>query len=152
MRTRTLAVAVLGLSLAVAARAADDETKKDQDKLQGTWATVSGELNGDKLPEELIKDLKFVVKEDKFEVEGPAEVLKQYAKGTFKMDATTKPRTLDIKVGEGANKGDVVEGIYEFDADTLKVCAKLAGKERPGDFTTKAGSNMVSLVLKREKK
>src|SRR5260370_29034967 len=113
---------VLGLGLAVAARA-DDENKKDHEQLEGTWTTVSGEMNGDKLDDAIVKDLKFVVKGDKFEVQGPAEVLKQYAKGTFKMEATTTPKTIDITVGEGAMKGDVVEGIYEFDGDTLKMCA-----------------------------
>jgi uncharacterized protein (TIGR03067 family) len=151
MRARTAAVLVLGLFLAVAARA-DDANKKDHEQLQGTWTAVRGELSGDKLDEDLVKALKFVVKGDKFDVEGPAAVLEQYAKGTFKIEATTKPKTIDITVGGGQMKGDVVEGIYEFDADTLKICAKLTGKERPADFTTKAGSNMVSLVLKREKK
>jgi uncharacterized protein (TIGR03067 family) len=151
MRTRTLAALVLGLFLAAAAGAADDATKKDQGKLQGTWQTVSGEFNGEKLDEELCKVLKFVCKGDKFEVQGPAEILNQYAKGTFKLDATTTPKTLDITIGEGDKKGDMVESIYELDGENLKVCAKLVGKERPADFTTKAGSNMVSLVLKREK-
>jgi uncharacterized protein (TIGR03067 family) len=151
MRTRTLAALVLGLFLAATAGAADDATKKDQDKLQGTWQTVIGEFNGEKLDEELCKVLKFVCKGDKFEVQGPAEILQQYAKGTFKLDATTKPKTLDITIGEGDEKGDVVESIYELDGDNLKVCGKLIGKERPADFTTKPGSNMVSLVLKREK-
>jgi uncharacterized protein (TIGR03067 family) len=151
MRTRTLAALVLGLFLAAAAGAADDATKKDQEKLQGTWQTVSGEFNGDKLDDELCKVLKFVCKSDKFEVQGPADVLNQYAKGTFKLDATTTPKTLDITIGGGEKKGDVIECIYELDGDNLKVCGKLTGKERPADYTTKQGSNMVSLVLKREK-
>jgi uncharacterized protein (TIGR03067 family) len=151
MRARTSAVLVLCLFLAAAA-GADDANKKDHEQLQGTWVTVTGEMNGDKLGDDIAKDLKFVVKGDKFEVDGPAEVIKQYAKGTFKLEATTKPKTIDITVGEGAMKGDLIEGIYEFDGDTLKMCAKLTGKERPADFTTNAGSNMVSLVLKREQK
>jgi uncharacterized protein (TIGR03067 family) len=151
MRTRTAAVLVLGLFLAVAARA-DDANKKDHEQFQGTWTTISAEMNGDKLGDDLVQTLKFVVKGDKFDVDGPSVILQQYAKGTFKMEATTKPKTIDVTVGEGDMKGDVVEGIYEFDDDTLKICAKLTGKERPADFTTKAGSNMVSLVLKREKK
>jgi uncharacterized protein (TIGR03067 family) len=150
MRTRTLAALVLGLFLAAAA-GADDATKKDLDKLQGTWQTVSGEFNGDKLDEELCKVLKFVCKGDKFEVQGPADILNQYAKGAFKLDATTTPKTLDVTIGGGDKKGDVIESIYELDGDNLKVCGKLVGKERPADFTTKTGSNMVSLVLKREK-
>jgi uncharacterized protein (TIGR03067 family) len=151
MRTCTLAALVFGLFLATAALAADDATKKDQEKLQGTWQTVSGELNGDKLDEELCKVLKFVCKGAKFEVQGPADILQQYAKASFKIDATTTPKTLDVKIGDGEKKGDEIEGIYELDGDNLKVCAKLVGKERPADFTTKSGSNMVSLVLKREK-
>jgi uncharacterized protein (TIGR03067 family) len=150
MRTRSMAALVLGLVLALAVRA-DDATKKDKEKFQGTWATVSAELNGEKLNEEVVKALKFTVEGEKFDVQGPAEVLKEYAKGTFKMEATTTPRTIDITVGEGDRKGNVIEGIYEIDGDNLKICAKMVGKERPADFTTKPGSDMVSLVLKREK-
>jgi uncharacterized protein (TIGR03067 family) len=151
MRARIVAVLVFGLFLLTAAHA-DDASKKDHEKLQGTWTTVSAEQNGEKLDEELVKALKFVVKDDVFAVDGPAVVLKEYVKGTFKIDASVMPRMIDIKVGEGDKKGDMIEGIYEFDGDNLKICAKLVGKERPINFKTEAGSSMVSLVLKREKK
>jgi uncharacterized protein (TIGR03067 family) len=150
MNTRVFAA--LGIALLVALTAgADEANKTDKDKLQGAWITVSAEMNGDKLPEEIVKALEFVVKGDSFEVKGPEVVLEQYAKGKFKVDATTMPRSIDITVGAGAMKGDVVEGIYEFDDDMLKICATLVGKNRPSDYSTKAGSNMVSLVLKRAK-
>jgi len=149
---KTPAFAALGIALFIVLLArADEANKTDKEKLQGIWTTTSGEMNGEKLDEELVKSLQFVVKGDSFEVKGPEVVLNQYAKGTFKLDATTMPRTIDITVGAGSMKGDVVECIYEFDGETLKICARLVGKERPSDFTTKAGSNMVSLVLKREK-
>ncbi len=150
MNMRAVAALAIALLIALNARA-DEANKTDREKLQGAWTTVSAEMNGDKLPEDIVKALEFIVKGDGFEVKGPDVVLEQYAKGKFKVDATTKPRTIDITVGAGAMKGDVVEGIYEFDDDTLKVCATLVGKNRPSDFTTKAGSNMVSLVLKRAK-
>jgi uncharacterized protein (TIGR03067 family) len=150
MKTRAFAALGIALFIVLPARA-DEANKTDKEKLQGIWTTTSGEMNGEKLDEELVKSLQFVVKGDSFEVKGPEVVLNQYAKGKFKLDATTMPRTIDITVGAGSMKGDVVECIYEFDADTLKICAKLVGKARPSDYTTKAGSNMVSLVLKREK-
>ncbi len=150
MRTRTWAALALGLCLAVSVRA-DDATKKDHEKFQGTWTVVSAELNGEKLDEAITKGLKFIVKGDKFDVEGPEEVKKEYAKGTFKMEAGTTPKTIDIKVGEGDMKGETKEGIYELDGDNMKLCAKMVGKDRPSEFATKAGSEMVLLVLKREK-
>jgi uncharacterized protein (TIGR03067 family) len=145
-------------------------------KLQGTWRTVSGEVNGEKLDEELCKVLEVVclgcmIERKRFryvfvchgcvvEVLGPAEILEQYAKASFKIDPTTAPKTFQGTIREGARKGAVFEGIYELDGDTLKVCAKPTGQSRwpstrpewegPAVFATKAGSNMVSLVLMRE--
>jgi hypothetical protein len=41
-------------------------------------------------------------------------------------------------------------GIYELKGDTFKVCFDPKGKERPSDFTGKAGR--MTAVVEREKK
>jgi uncharacterized protein (TIGR03067 family) len=150
MFLRSLPVLAAGLLLAAAARG-EDAAPKDLDKLQGTWSTVSAKLNGEALPDELVTDLKFVIQKDKVAVKGDARVLKEFAQGTVKLDPSTTPRALDFKVGKGSRKGDVIEGIYRLKGDELTVCARLVGKERPAKFESPADSNVVLIVLKREK-
>jgi hypothetical protein len=53
---------------------------------------------------------------------------------------------------EGDDKGKTFRGIYEFEGDTRKVCLAPAGKERPKEFSSTAGSGHVLAVLKRVKK
>jgi hypothetical protein len=43
-----------------------------------------------------------------------------------------------------------LEGIYQLDGDTWKICLKVSGKERPTKFETKAGSELVLATLKRQ--
>ena len=40
-------------------------------------------------------------------------------------------------------------GIYEFDGKTQKVCFAPVGKERPAEFSSKAGTQHVLTVWKR---
>ena len=39
--------------------------------------------------------------------------------GTQKLDPSKSPKTLDVTVTEGLNKGAVMLGIYELGGDTL---------------------------------
>jgi len=71
--------------------------------------------------------------------------------GAFKVDATKKPKTMDMTPSEGRYKDKTLLGIYELDGDTLKICFAEPGKDRPTDFTSKAGSGVVLAIHKREK-
>jgi uncharacterized protein (TIGR03067 family) len=150
MRSKIGTVLVVVLWVAIPAWS-DDDAKKELKKFEGVWTTVSSELDGTSL-NELTKDLKFTIKGDTVAIEGNEAILKAYSKGTFKVDPDTKPKSIDFTVGGGDNKGNVVEGIYEFtNEDELKMCAKLVGKERPAKFETKEGTSTLLLVVKREK-
>jgi uncharacterized protein (TIGR03067 family) len=70
-----------------------------------------------------------------------------------KIDAAKKPKTIDTEVTAGDLKGNTIQGIYEIDGDTLRVCVVLPGKcERPTEFSGKAGSGCNLTIYKREKK
>jgi uncharacterized protein (TIGR03067 family) len=60
--------------------------------------------------------------------------------------------TIDYEVAEGPMKGKKHLGIYELDGDAFKSCFGAPDKERPNDFTSKAGDNRTLSVWKREKK
>jgi uncharacterized protein (TIGR03067 family) len=143
MKKGLLALAAVGLL--VAADEAKD-AKNDLDALQGEWTMVSGERNGEKLPEEIAKSLRRVIKGDKFTILRGDETVSQ---GTFTLDPSRKPREIDAKM-EGAD--GTVKGIYALDGDTFKVCYGPPGTERPKEFGTKEGSNLILGVWKKARK
>jgi uncharacterized protein (TIGR03067 family) len=128
-----------------------DAAKKDLDKLQGSWAAAALDYNG-AAHEELAKQIHFVFKDDAVAVEAGDEVRKEYAALRFKLDPSTSPKVVDITVTGGVQKDAVYEGIYELKDDELKICARVAGKERPTEFAAPAGSSLFVITLKREKK
>ncbi len=136
-------------ALVVAAEAPkDDATKKDLELFQGTWKINALETEGKKVSVEGFMGFKLVIKGDKFtsyEGENPS-------KGTFKIDATQKPRHVDITFTDaGPLTGKTLQGIYEIDKETYKVCLDMNGKGRPKEFATTEGSGYVLEVLKRAK-
>ena len=72
--------------------------------------------------------------------------------GTQKLDPSKSPKTIDVTVTEGLNKGAVMLGIYEINGDTLKVCFDPEGKKRPTEFKSASGSADFVNVHKRVKK
>jgi uncharacterized protein (TIGR03067 family) len=144
MRTRLIVIAAVALCLG--ADAPKDEAKKDQEKLQGDWVLASGERDGEKFPEDLVKSLKRSVTGDKVSVSRDDQAV---TKGTFTLDPSKKPKAIDVKL-EGSDQA--VQGIYEIDGDTFKMCYAAPGGERPKEFATKAGSGHSLAVWKRAKK
>ncbi len=140
--------AVLAAALLVAADAKDDALKKEYEKSNGTWIPVSMEIEGQKLPEETLKrlDMKLTLKDDTYQIKADVE-----EHGTFKVDLSKKPKTIDIKAIKGPNEGKTILAIYEIDGDTLKACYSLQGKDRPTEFATKAGSGQALIVYRRQK-
>jgi uncharacterized protein (TIGR03067 family) len=130
--------------------AADDKeeaVKKELAKLKGTWIVVSAEREGEAI--DRLNDDKLIIEDGKITVKG-----KDNDHGvTFKLDPTTKPKTIDATPTDGPEKDLVAEGIYELDGDQLKLCFCRPGlNSRPTEFATKAGSNHILIVSKREKK
>jgi uncharacterized protein (TIGR03067 family) len=141
---------VLLISLLAGLLAVEDEAaKKDLAKFQGSWTAVSIKYNGQEFAEKL--KLKFVFKNNQISIEGDDEVKKEYPKVTLKIDPSTKPPCLDILVLAGVQKDAAMEGIYELKGDELRICVKVLGKERPGEFASPDGSSIALLVLKRDK-
>jgi uncharacterized protein (TIGR03067 family) len=69
-------------------------------------------------------------------------------KGTFKLDATQSPKTIDSVLA--GQEGKPIPGIYEFDGDKLRICAAPPGKPRPKDFEARLGSQHTLVVWERE--
>ena len=144
----TLLLVVTGL--AAAGDAKDEAIKKDRKKYEGTWRVVSLEVDGNKSAEDDAKKITVINEADgKWAIEVEGKVI---ARGTSEIDPAKKPRAVDLKVTEGDGKGQTALGIYEFGDDTRTVCLAQAGKDRPSEFSSKAGSGHILAVLMRVKK
>jgi uncharacterized protein (TIGR03067 family) len=117
------------------------------DTIEGAWLPSAAELGGEKFPDEVRKTMKLVVKDDRYTVTVGTEV----DKGTVKLNASAKPKAMDITGADGPNKGKMIPAIYERDGDTLRVCYDLSGKSRPTEFKTKKGTQLFLVTYKQEK-
>ncbi len=122
----------------------DEATKKDFERIQGTW-TVVKDLNGGGFQDGTV----FVFRDAKF---GSAIVFKSIAfqrsfhYKDFKLDATKSPKEIEMT----DDKGEVYKGIYEIKDYTLKINIRGGKKfERPKDFE-KQNDGFVLLAM-REK-
>jgi uncharacterized protein (TIGR03067 family) len=142
---------IFALALLLAADDPKGAAKKDLEKLQGTWTTVSLKYNGKDFNSEGKGKLRFGFKGDQATVEASDEIKREYAKVNFKLEPGTKPCCVDMTIAAGTQKDAVIEGIYELKGDEFKLCAKVFGKERPAEFASPEGSSIVLLVLRRDK-
>ncbi len=133
--------------------AADDTqnatANQELKKLQGTWRVVAMERDGQKVPEADFKDRRSIVQGHSYTEKKGDEVVE---KGTFQIDTTHKPHGITVTPTEGKEKGQKMLGIYEIESDdTIRVCGAAPGKERPKDFSAKAGSGRTLITYKRVK-
>jgi uncharacterized protein (TIGR03067 family) len=124
-----------------------EEASKDEEKIVGTWAYVSVEEKGEKVPEEEVKEARLT-----FAADGKFTAINskgQKVGGTYKLDAAKKPKEITTT----NDKGKTHLGIYKLDGDRLTICMHQEDNaERPTEFGTKKGTKIVLVVLKREKK
>ena len=128
--------AMTGLLFASVVIAQDNATKKDLAKLQGTWALVSGERDGKKVPEEEAKNTVITIRGSDFVFPDVSQIGTS-AKGTIKLDPTKNPKWIDSTSSKGGAKS---LGIYEFVGNGYRVCFAEPGKDRPQHFSAKSGS------------
>lgn len=134
------------LSLVGAAKEGSDE-----EKFQGTWTITLMEKRGEKQPEEKLKDLRVVIEGDSmcFKMGG-----QDGERATIKLDPSLKPKAIDLQPATpGKKETRPSRGIYELKDDTLKLCWRKEGGERPTEFASKADDrDLVLMILKREKR
>jgi uncharacterized protein (TIGR03067 family) len=136
-------------SACLAAKAADDPkaeaVKAELKRFEGTWKFVSMEINGKPVPAANLQDSRLTFVGDRF-----SSGTDEQNKGTFAVDPTVMPKTIDIAVGEGGKFK--ILGIYELEGDTYKICSANPGKPRPTEFSAKAGTGRGLTVMSREKR
>jgi uncharacterized protein (TIGR03067 family) len=150
VKPKILIVLAVGL-LAVSAAPGQDDAEKLRKALEGSWDIVAVEFDGQKVPDAAVKDnpVRLVFKGNKYTEKKGGEAFED---GTYQIDPSKKPATLDFTILSGPDKGKTQLAIIELKGDTCKVCLARAGeKERPTAFATKESSTHTSIVLKRVK-
>jgi uncharacterized protein (TIGR03067 family) len=145
----TVVVATIAVLVLASTSGGQDAAKDEMSKLEGEWSMVSGEANGQAMPDERVKTGKRVAKDGETTITFGDQL---YFKAKFTIDATKKPKTIDYSMTEGPTKGKTHLGIYELDGDTVKFCFAAPDKDRPAEFTAKEGSQRTMSVWKRVKK
>ena len=125
----------------------DAASKTDLARMQGTWQLVSAMEDGERLPEDKVKQTSIVVEGNTFRFPGLAEDATSSA-GTFTLDATKRPKEIDSV----STEKEVMLGIYEMGDDSYKICFAPAGKSRPSEFASRPGNHQILQFWQRQKK
>ena len=140
-----LSTLIVGIALAASTAAQDPKAAKGTAALQGTWVIAS--INGQAAPEGA-PPMTLTFAGDKYTQEVGGQVDER---GTFKVNASAKPMTIDLSIVEGADAGKTQLGIFEVSGDTLRAHLDTPGtQQRPTDLTARAGS--ILFVAKRSPK
>ncbi len=134
------------LSLNTALLAAAPNTKA----FEGTWKPIKAELSGQTMPDIVLKATSLKLDGSTYEVTVVGEP--DVDKGTYTIDASTKPKSMVITGTSGPNRGKVFSAIYELKGKMLRVCYDLSGAKRPTDFKTLPGTELYLVTYKRQKK
>lgn len=137
-----LAGMLVTVSSALEAGGDKEKAKKDEERILGTWSMVSGEKDGEKAPEDIVREFRLTFqKEGKIQVKVEGRDLE----GAYSINSAKKPKEINFSVD-----GKDLEGIYVFEKENLKFCIGQTGA-RPQEYATEAGSMKMLFVLKREK-
>jgi uncharacterized protein (TIGR03067 family) len=127
--------------------AESDAAKAEYARFEGTWSYESVEVEGKAVPDDVLKTRKLILKGNQFTLQqqSPPD------QGTFKVDVSKSPKTIDVTFTGGPEMGRVSLGIYELEGDVCRVCIGLVDKPRPTTFISTPNSGHVLEVLKRLK-
>lgn len=140
--------ALLSLSLfalALGVSSADDK----KDPTAGKWVVDS--VTRDGTADDDLKGATRFHENGKYLVKPTAKSKSPDIEGTYTIDASKSPVTIDMKPAGGRYKDKTLMGIAKVDGDTLTVAFAEPGKDRPTSFESKAGSGVVVAVHKRAK-
>ncbi len=131
---------------------AQGDANADLARLAGTWSAHVQEASGKPIPEkdrEILKKMRLIVKNGAYTVFFDDEKL---STGTFRLDASQQPHTIDATRSDSEARGKVERGIYRFKGEVFEVVFAAAGQPRPTEFRTRANTQEMFIVYKRVSK
>ncbi len=122
-----------------------DDAKSDQKQILGKWKRVELHRDG-KVRKEFDRELVLTISKGEITIKfGDRDI-----KGKFKLDASKKPKQLDITF-KREGQTQTRKSIYTLNGDNLKICGPRRAGERPKKFEAKEGDNQSISVYKRVK-
>jgi uncharacterized protein (TIGR03067 family) len=142
-----LGVALL-LAMPAGSSADDAAAKKELDKLQGTWYSVSTQEGGKETSGENKADLHIIKGNEVTARKGDEEI----STAEISVVPGEKFGKVTIKMTSGANKGKTWVGIYKVDGDILTWCGCWKGENDvlPASFKTKEGDKYFLRKMKKQ--
>jgi uncharacterized protein (TIGR03067 family) len=114
--------------------------------LEGTWACVSATVDGNVLPNETASLLRLVLTADGYKTLKGSDVLFD---SSYTTNASADPKQINMVGTEGDLKGKEARGIYALEGDSLRICYRMPGMERPDAFVSAPGSKTYLVLWKR---
>jgi uncharacterized protein (TIGR03067 family) len=133
---RICTLLVLLASVAAAATPLDDAAKKELGQFQGSWKAVSiQQADGRQAPLDEVQNTRLVVEGNKFTLTGKNSTIA----GTFTVNPTKTPRTIDVLLTSKDGRETRLLGIYQIQGDTRKTYFAMPGIGRPTSFSSENG-------------
>jgi uncharacterized protein (TIGR03067 family) len=139
-------LSLVGILTLIAPAPAEDSARAEHEKLNGNWRLISVEVEGKKMPSQQANEFSLTFKSGKFTSFRAGEK----KTGSYTVDPTKKPKTMDIVPDEGADKGKTWSLIYTLDGNTLRIIGAEIGKDRPANFDTKDRAGIILMILRHE--
>ena len=120
----------------------------DFQRMQGAWEVEKVEQDGERAADASLLKM-VIIKDDQLAFRYYLPRSKEYGDlvDRFKLDGSKTPKRIETKSSED---GSLHVGIYELEADTLKLCwSRTDLSNPPTDFTCLKGSDRRLFVLKR---
>jgi len=130
--------ALRGLVLTIAAAGC---MRSGAPPLAGQWTPVSAELAGQDYPVARFGGATLQLTDSTYEFAGD--------KGSYAVLSSKEPAKLDIRGQSGPNAGRTIPAIFEVSHEQLTIGYQLGSGERPTEFTSPEGSQILIVNYKR---
>lgn len=123
-----------------------DPAARDYRALRGRWSYARMSDDGKDADASKVKGSSLTIGDHVFQAKGPDGP----SRGVLHLDATRKPKWIDISVAGSKGWRQTSLGLYELKEGQARIILAPPGKPRPGSFESAPGSGLSLRELKRE--
>jgi len=120
---------------------------EDLVRWQGHWSMVSGQRDGQKLPQAFVQEAHRHAEGHVITITLGGQL---FVQARVSVDASRSPRTMDYLLLQGLHAGERQVGIYLWEGDDLRLCVAEPGRERPTGFAAERGSLETMALWRRQ--